>query len=214
MGRWPLAGLAGRQRFRAQGDFGTSYRAIHELPLPCLVLSNLPRYSRFHLQGPGGQDGRAFLACHQPNKGSIAHAGSEPNEPNKVYYSKALFPVIFPPPGASSGREDLGGDLAARRPGSKHKLIMDCSALSLSNHVRLLVPCNRAGLHFWPPLVLCVTTLNEAMICHTFLQPLLLPCQTLTLSCRSCLSVAPRLLFSVERIPLSLFPIHSSCFLR
>lgn len=44
-----------------------------------------------------------------------------------------------------------------------------------------------------PPLVLCATTLNEAMICHTPVQPVLFPGQILTSS------IAFRLLFSMSK---------------
>lgn len=155
-----IAGLADWQK--SPRGFCVPSQAIHELP-QFFQLST-------HPQGPGSQDGKAFLDCNQPNKGRIAHAGSGPYK----VYSKAIS-CDFVPTQGPQGR---------RRPGSKHKLIMDSSAPTLSNHVRLLLPCNRAGLHFWPPLVLCVTMLNEAMICHNFsslssspvkLSPCLLP---------------------------------------
>lgn len=73
-------------------------------------------------------------------------------------------------------------------------MIMDFLCTSTAcNHVRLLLPCNRAGPLFWPPLVLCATMLNEAMICHTSLRPVLMPGQTLTSS------IAFRLLFSMRK---------------
>lgn len=89
---------------------------------------------------------------------SQIRGGSHMQGPSHTKFIPRLFPVILFPPRAPRGE----------RPGSRHKLIMDGSAPTLSNHVRLLLPCNRAGLHFWPPLVLCVTMLNEAMICHNF----------------------------------------------
>lgn len=126
--------------------------------------------------GPRKPGRKAILAVTQTRGALHMQGPSQTKSIPRLFY----FVVILSP---CQGRQ-------GRRRRSKHKLIVDGSAC---NHVRLLLPCNRAGLHFWPPLVLCATTLNEAMICHTSVQPVLFPGPTLTSS------IAFRLLFSMGK---------------